>query len=58
MEVDEDPKQDLGGWSGDRWSIPAEHVGDLACIVANAELMQALAQRLEPLGVGQVDPSH
>jgi hypothetical protein len=57
MEVDEDSQQDRACVRDvPRRPIP-EHAGDLIGVVADAEFVKATAQRLEPLGTDQVDPS-
>jgi hypothetical protein len=57
VEVDEDPEEDPAFVREMSRLLIPEHAGDLICMVADAKLVKATAQRLEPLGSNQVDPS-
>jgi hypothetical protein len=57
VEVHEHPEQHLLRLAIDLGRLASEHAGNLVGVVAHSELVESLAERLQPLGPDEVDPS-
>ena len=57
MKVDEHSNQHLPLGCADRVGLPAKHTSDFVGIMAHAEFMETVPQRLQPLNADQVDPA-